>query len=161
MEKVKSGRKLSEAIFLNSITFERNILFPYFILQNLSSLLTCKQKKKDWWQKVPLVVLKWRRAWLLERTENTPSNTEKCSRIARNAVKFYKDCVGKFIWMGDLIVRSNFENCNFLGSLVTSQSPEKSCKIPSKICNYGVKWQEMLPNAIHFVWVSLPGRRFS
>ena len=55
--------------------------------------------------------------------------------MARNAVKCYEFCMGKFIWTRNLMMRSDFKNHSFLRSFVTSQNPKKGCKS-------GIKWRE-------------------
>ena len=36
--------------------------------------------------------------------------------MARNSVKYYKFCMGKFTWTRNLMVRSDFKNYNFVNS---------------------------------------------
>ena len=60
----------------------------------------------------------------------TPQNTSKRHKMARNIVKCYNFCMGKFMWTGNLTVRLDFKDYCFLGSLITAKTPKKGCKIP-------------------------------
>ena len=85
----------------------------------------------------------------------------KKHQMERDGVKYYKFCMGKLNWTRNLIVRSDFKSYSFLGSLVTSESPKKGCKISKpKLLSNSIKWQKILSNTINIVWISLSGQRF-